>query len=47
LTPDNLREHLTLKELERCAEEIESGKVKPVSSDAFNAPISQLRKSIR
>jgi putative addiction module component (TIGR02574 family) len=41
------REPVTLEELERRAEEIESGKVKPVSSDEFDAHISRLRKSIR
>jgi putative addiction module component (TIGR02574 family) len=41
------REPVTLEELERRAEEVESGKVKPVSSDKFDAHIARLRKSIR
>ena len=41
------REPVTLEELERRAEEVESGKVKPVSSEVFDAHIARLRKSIR
>ena len=41
------REPVTLEELERRAEEVESGKVKPVSSEKFDAHIARLRKSIR
>jgi putative addiction module component (TIGR02574 family) len=40
------REPVTLEELERRAEEVESGKVKPVSSDEFDAHITHLRASI-
>jgi putative addiction module component (TIGR02574 family) len=38
------REPLTLEELEQRAKEVESGKVKPVSSDKFDAHIARLRK---
>ena len=41
------REPVTLAELERRAEEVESGKVKPVSSHKFDAHLARLRKSIR
>jgi putative addiction module component (TIGR02574 family) len=41
------REPVTLEELERRAEEVESGKVKPISSAKFDAHIARLRKSIR
>ncbi len=40
------RNPLTLKELERRAEEVESGKIEPVSSDEFDAHITRLRASI-
>jgi putative addiction module component (TIGR02574 family) len=40
------REPVTLDELERRADEVESGKVKAVSSREFDAHISRLRKSI-
>ena len=40
------REPLTLEELEHRAEEVESGKVKPVSSGKFDAHITRLRASI-
>jgi putative addiction module component (TIGR02574 family) len=40
------REPVTLEELERRGEEVESGKVKPVSSDEFDKHIARLRKSI-
>ena len=41
------RSPVTLAELERRAEEVESGKVKPVPSDKFDAHIARLRKSIQ
>ena len=41
------RAPVTLAELERRADEVESGKVKPVSSDEFDAHIARLRRSIR
>ncbi len=41
------REPVTLEELERRAEEVESGKVRPVSSEEFDAQIARLRKSTR
>ena len=41
------REPITLQELERRADEVECGKVKPVSSAKFDAHIARLRKSIR
>jgi hypothetical protein len=39
-------EPLTLEELECRAEEVESGKAKPISSDEFDAHITRLRASI-
>lgn len=40
------RKPVTLSELEHRADEVESGKVKPVSSAQFDAHIARLRKSI-
>ena len=41
------REPVTLEELERRADEIESGKVRPISGAKFMANLVRLRKSIR
>jgi putative addiction module component (TIGR02574 family) len=41
------RAPVTLEELERRADDVESGKVKEVSSNDFDAHISRLRKSVR
>jgi putative addiction module component (TIGR02574 family) len=40
------RSPVTLEELERRIDEVESGKVKAISSDEFDAHIARLRKSI-
>jgi len=40
------REPVTLAELERRADEVESGKVKPVSGRQFRAHLTRLRKSV-
>jgi putative addiction module component (TIGR02574 family) len=41
------REPVTLEELEHRAEEVESGKIRPISSEEFDANIARLRRSIR
>jgi len=41
-----MRKSLTLAELEERIDEIESGKVKPMSSEEFEAELAQLEKEI-
>jgi putative addiction module component (TIGR02574 family) len=43
----SMREPVTLAELERRADEVDSGKAKLVSSEEFDANLAQLTKSLR